>query len=157
MVVGTSVGALNGTVVADDPDAAADRLAALWSTVTREDVFGKTLPTAYRLASRQSSAIDSRALQAFVERAIASRDFADLKIPHTAITTDFDTGEMVSAARRRPDFRGDGEVRQSPRSFRLSSATVVASSMVELLRTYRSGWLRRRVLRRSWSSTADSR
>lgn len=95
MVVGTSVGALNGTVVADDPDAAADRLAALWSTVTREDVFGKTLPTAYRLASRQSSAIDSRALQAFVERAIASRDFADLKIAHTAITTDFDTGEMV--------------------------------------------------------------
>ena len=46
MIIGTSVGALNGTVVAEDPGGAADRLAALWSTVTREDVFGKTLPTA---------------------------------------------------------------------------------------------------------------
>ena len=40
-VVGTSVGALNGAVVAEDPDSAADRLAALWSSVTREMVFGK--------------------------------------------------------------------------------------------------------------------
>ncbi len=95
MIVGTSVGALNGTVVAEDPSGAADRLAALWSTVTREDVFGKTLPTAYRLASRKSSAIDSRSLQAFIEGAVTSRDFSDLKVPHTAITTDFDTGEVV--------------------------------------------------------------
>ena len=63
--------------------------------VTREDVFGKTLPTAYRLASRKSSAIDSRSPQAFIEGAVTSRDFSDLKVPHTAITTDFDTGEVV--------------------------------------------------------------
>ncbi len=54
MVVGTSVGALNGTIVAEDPESAPDRLAALWSSVVREDVFGKTLPTAYRLAPRVS-------------------------------------------------------------------------------------------------------
>ncbi|HAM22999.1 MAG TPA: patatin [Actinobacteria bacterium] len=95
MIIGTSVGALNGTVVAEDPGGAADRLAALWSTVTREDVFGKTLPTAYRLAARKSSAIDNKSLQAFIEGAVESRDFADLKVPHTAITTDFDTGEVV--------------------------------------------------------------
>mgnify|MGYP003525391004 FL=1 len=96
MVVGTSVGALNGTIVAEDPGSAPDRLAALWSTVTREDIFGKTLPTAYRLASRQSSAIDSRALQSFLERATSARSFADLKVPHTAVATDFETGEAVA-------------------------------------------------------------
>lgn len=95
MVLGTSVGSLNGTIVAEDPEAAADRLAALWATVTREDVFGKTLPTAYRLASRQSSAIDNRSLQTFIERAMPSRDFADLALPFTAVATDFDTGEAV--------------------------------------------------------------
>lgn len=95
MVIGTSVGALNGTIVAEDPSSAPDRLAALWSTVTREDIFGKTLPTAYRLASRQNSAIDNRALQTFLERATAARSFADLKVPHTAVATDFETGEAV--------------------------------------------------------------
>ncbi len=96
MVVGTSVGALNGTIVAEDPESAPDRLAALWSSVVREDVFGKTLPTAYRLASRQGSAIDNKALQSFIERATSARNFTDLKVPHTAVATDFDTGEAVA-------------------------------------------------------------
>lgn len=95
MVVGTSVGALNGTIVAEDPLSAPDRLAALWSTVTREDIFGKTLPTAYRLASRQGSAIDNRSLRTFLERATAARSFTDLKVPYTAVATDFETGEAV--------------------------------------------------------------
>lgn len=90
------MGALNGTIVAEDPARAPDRLAALWSTVTREEIFGKTLPTAYRLASRQGSAIDNRSLQAFTERATPARTFADLKIPHTAVATDFDTGEAIA-------------------------------------------------------------
>lgn len=94
-MVGTSVGALNGTVLAEDPDIAADRLAALWSTVTREDVFGKNLPSAIRVASRQSAAVDNQSLRSFVETATAARDFADLAIPHTAVATDFDSGEVV--------------------------------------------------------------
>lgn len=94
-VVGTSVGALNGTVLAEDPDIAADRLAALWSTVTREDVFGKNLPSAIRVASRQSAAVDNQSLRSFVETATSARDFADLAIPHTAVATDFDSGEVV--------------------------------------------------------------
>lgn len=95
MVVGTSVGAINGTVVAEDPEMAADRLAALWSTVVREDVFGKTLNAAMRVATRQPALIDNAPLRAFIERGVTARDFADLKIPHTAVTTDFNTGEAV--------------------------------------------------------------
>ncbi len=94
-VVGTSVGALNGAVVAEDPDSAADRLAALWSSVTREMVFGKISSTAFRMVQGEPAAVDSGSLRLFIESAMVSRDFADLKIPHTAVTTDFDTGEVV--------------------------------------------------------------
>ncbi len=95
-IVGTSVGSLNGAVVADDPSVASDRLAALWSTVTREDIFGKNLPTAVRVASRKPAAIDNNHLRSFIHRAVVARDFGELAIPHTSVATDFDTGEAVS-------------------------------------------------------------
>jgi NTE family protein len=44
LVLGTSVGAINGAAVAADPTlAGVERLAALWSTMGRGDVFGETL------------------------------------------------------------------------------------------------------------------
>jgi NTE family protein len=95
MVVGTSVGSLNGAVLAENPEMAADRLAALWSTVSRDQIFGKNLDAAYRVVSRQSAAFDNASLRAFVEVATTARDFADLAIPLTAVATDFDTGEVV--------------------------------------------------------------
>ena len=95
LVVGTSVGALNGVVLAERPDAPADRLAALWSTVSRGDIFGKNLPIALRVVSRQAAAVDNHDLSEFVSSAIAARDFSDLAIPFTAVTTDFDLGQMV--------------------------------------------------------------
>lgn len=39
VVVGTSVGAINGAVAAADPQGGAARLASIWSRVRREDVF----------------------------------------------------------------------------------------------------------------------
>lgn len=95
-VVGTSVGSLNGAVVADDPVVAADRLAALWSTVSREDIFGKNLPTAVRVASGKPAVVDNSHLRSFIHRAVAARDFSDLAIPLTSVATDFDTGEVVA-------------------------------------------------------------
>jgi len=95
MVVGTSVGSINGAVVADDPTVAADRLAALWSTVVREDVFGKTLDTAVRVAKRSPALIDNASLKKFIESALESRLFSDLAIPLTAVATDFEVGEAV--------------------------------------------------------------
>ncbi len=83
-------------MVAEDPLVGPDRLAALWSTVTREDVFGKNLPTAVRVASGKSAAVDNTHLRSFIERATVARDFSDLAIPHTTVSTDFDTGEVVA-------------------------------------------------------------
>lgn len=95
MVVGTSVGSLNATIVAENPELAADRLAAFWSKIRREDVFGSHLDTARRVMSGQANAVDPTALRNFIETAIEARTFEDLAIPHTAVTCDFDTGEVV--------------------------------------------------------------
>jgi len=48
LVVGTSIGAINGAIVAADPDAAVKRLAALWEAFASSSVFG---PVVRRLAA----------------------------------------------------------------------------------------------------------
>jgi len=48
IVAGTSVGSLNGAVVALDPASAANRLSHLWARLTREQVFPGGLPAQAR-------------------------------------------------------------------------------------------------------------
>lgn len=95
MVAGTSVGALNGAIVAEDPDGAADRLSALWSTVTRDQVFGTTTEAAINFLSRKPAALKNDGLRSLVERVLTSRDFSDLAVPFTAVATDFNTGDAA--------------------------------------------------------------
>lgn len=96
LVVGTSVGSLNGAVVAEDPAAAPERLTELWSTVTRQEIFGTLVKHAVNLAAGRPAAVSNEGLRAFIERAITARDFADLQLPLTAMATDFTTGRAVS-------------------------------------------------------------
>lgn len=95
-VVGTSVGSLNGAVIAEAPDTAAERLTDLWATVSRDEVFGGMLSAAMNLASGKPSAIKNDGLRALLERAVNARDFSELEVPHTAMATDFDTGVAVA-------------------------------------------------------------
>ncbi len=95
-VVGTSVGSLNGAVVAEDPQAAPDRLTELWSSVTKQEIFGTALNHAVSIATGRPSAVDNDGLRAFIERAISARTFEQLALPHTAMATDFDTGRAVA-------------------------------------------------------------
>lgn len=94
-VVGTSVGSLNGAIVAENPATAAERLTDLWSGMTRQAVFGNVLGTAVNLAKGKASAVPNTGLRSIIEQAVTARTFEDLRIPHTAVTTDFDTGEPV--------------------------------------------------------------
>lgn len=94
-VVGTSVGALNGAAVAENPTAAAGRLGLLWSSITRKEIFGKVLDNARALAARKGSLTDHEGLRAVLEDVLVARDFSELTLPLTAVTTDFDTGEPV--------------------------------------------------------------
>jgi NTE family protein len=94
-VVGTSVGSLNGAIVAENPAAAADTLRDLWEGMTRQAVFGKVLGTALNLAKGKASAVPNTGLRTVIEDSLQARTFEELRLPHTAVTTDFDTGEPV--------------------------------------------------------------
>ena len=95
-VVGTSVGSLNGAVVAEDPVTAPERLTALWGSVTKQEIFGTTINHAVNIATGRPSATHNDGLRSFIERAITARTFEELSIPHTAMATDFDTGRAVA-------------------------------------------------------------
>ena len=94
-VVGTSVGSLNGAVVAENPGIAHDRLVAWWANMNRQAVFGNVFGTALNLATGKASAVPNTGLRAVIESAMDARTFEELAIPHTAVTTDFSTGEAV--------------------------------------------------------------
>ena len=94
-VVGTSVGSLNGAVVAEEPDAASERLDELWATVSRDEIFGNVISTALNIATRKPSTANDAGLRAMIQRSLHSTVFSDLEIPLTAVTTDFDTGQAV--------------------------------------------------------------
>ncbi|MFN8124939.1 MAG: patatin-like phospholipase family protein [Candidatus Nanopelagicales bacterium] len=95
-VVGTSVGSLNGAVLAEDPEAAPERLTELWTSATRQEIFGNVMSHAVNLATGRPAAVSNDGLREFIERALSARVFGDLTVPFTAMATDFDTGRAIS-------------------------------------------------------------
>ena len=93
--VGTSVGSLNATVVADTPDIAGDRLAAFWAAITTDVVWGARRSMMMRMASLRPAVGDTSALQALLETATLGRSFEDLTLPLTAVAADATTGHLV--------------------------------------------------------------
>src|SRR3974390_2630905 len=91
--VGTSVGSVNGAVLALDPRSAANRLSHLWARMTRERVFpGGLLAQARTLQHTRTHLFPSTGLASFITDFIgADLTFADLALPFAAITTDIAT------------------------------------------------------------------
>ena len=63
--------------------------------MNRQAVFGNVFGTALNLATGKASAVPNTGLRAVIESAMDARTFEELAIPHTAVTTDFSTGEAV--------------------------------------------------------------
>lgn len=94
LVVGCSVGALNGTFLAMDPtpQRAAD-LVALWQRLTAREVFGSgTLRRLANLARRRDHLCAPDALRRLVRGWMPLADLADTVVPMHVITTDLHTG-----------------------------------------------------------------
>jgi len=93
LVAGTSVGSLNGAVLALDPKSAANRLSHLWAKMTRERVFpGGLLTQARTLQHTRTHLFPSTGLAAVITDFIgADLTFADLALPFAVITTDIAT------------------------------------------------------------------
>lgn len=93
LVVGTSVGSLNGAMLAEDAPSAADRLATVWSSVDRTAILpGGWLRAVRTIQASRAHLAEASGLRALLARHVAARTFADLPLPFAAVATDFVTG-----------------------------------------------------------------
>ena len=93
IVAGTSVGSLNGAVVALEPKSAANRLSHLWARLTRERVFpGGLLAQVRTLQHTKTHLFPSTGLAGVIGDFMgADITFADLALPFAAIAMDIAT------------------------------------------------------------------
>jgi NTE family protein len=94
IIVGTSVGSLNGAGLASDPTmAGVDMLEEVWLGISRERLFADgRLTRAWRLASRASHLWANEGLSELID-AFGVTDFADLAVPLRVIAADLVSGE----------------------------------------------------------------
>ncbi len=86
LVVGTSVGALNGAAIAADPSLeTVDRLQEVWTTLNQNAVFsGSPLSGARNLVRTRTALHSNQPLRAFIEEVLPRR-FEDLKVPFQCV------------------------------------------------------------------------
>lgn len=97
LVVGTSVGSVNGSLLALDPDKAPERLALIWSHMTRARVFpGGPLAQLRTLRANKKYLFPNTGLAGVLEEGLGGvNDFADLRLPFGAVAVDSLTGQPV--------------------------------------------------------------
>lgn len=96
MVVGSSVGALNGAYYAGDPTIEGiQRLDAIWRGLRRNDVFPLTWRTLTRFLYRRDFLVASDALRQLVDRNLTYRNLEDAKIPVHIVATNILSGGTV--------------------------------------------------------------
>jgi len=92
LVVGTSVGAINGAAIASGIDW--KDLAKLWCRITAKDLFQWNWQIFFKGAKANSFYTHER-LRRFLNQNLPARHFEDLKIPLFITGTDLETGRMV--------------------------------------------------------------
>jgi len=106
IVVGTSVGAINGAFVAADPVGAAGRLSELWKGAHLQRAFsGTLLGRAARLARSGTHLHAIEPLRRMLDDALPAKDFADLQLPFNCVAASierasarwFTSGPLVPA------------------------------------------------------------
>ena len=96
MVVGSSVGALNGAYFAGDPSLKGVlQLEAIWRGLTRHDVFPITWRTLLGFIRRRDFLIPHDGIQKLVDDHLPYRDLQDAKLPVHIVTTDIVSGDSV--------------------------------------------------------------
>jgi NTE family protein len=94
LVVGCSVGALNGGAIASGPSLGTlARLEALWLDLSAKDVWpARPLIGAVQLLRRRPAVNDNVGLRRVVERFLPGATFADLAVPFACVATSLATG-----------------------------------------------------------------
>jgi NTE family protein len=107
VVLGTSIGALNGAFVAADPTVeGAERLREVWQAVQRSGIFlDSPVRQAARVARYRTHLLSNAPLQQILERHLPVADFAGLEVPFQCVAACiedasgrwFDRGPIVPA------------------------------------------------------------
>ncbi|WNV89168.1 patatin-like phospholipase family protein [Umezawaea sp. Da 62-37] len=97
LVVGTSVGSVNGSLLALDPDGAPERLARIWKLMTRARVFpGGPIAQLRTLRTGKTHLFPNTGLADVISRGLGgATDFADLRLPFGAVAVDSVTGQPI--------------------------------------------------------------
>ena len=96
MVVGSSVGALNGAFYAGDPTlAGVQRLATIWRGLRRHDVFPIDWRTLLGFLWRRDFQIPHDGVRKLIDDHIPYRNLEDAKLPVHIVTTDIISGDSV--------------------------------------------------------------
>jgi NTE family protein len=96
MVVGSSVGALNGAFYAGDPTLeGVRRLAAIWRGLQRQDVFPLTWKTLLGFILRRDFLITHDGIRKLVDDHIPFRNLQDARLPVHIVTTDIISGDSI--------------------------------------------------------------
>lgn len=87
VVLGTSVGALNGAAIAAEPSiAAVERLEDIWTTLDENAVFsGSVLSGAANLVRTRTSLHSNEPLRRFLGELLPAKTFEDLKVPFQCV------------------------------------------------------------------------
>ncbi len=107
LVLGTSIGAVNGALVAADPSTAVtDRLVRLWASPEASEVYGDSVARQLRRFAARTHLHSPRPLRKLLERELgAGTTFADLRVPFRCCAANieraaehwFNTGPVVPA------------------------------------------------------------
>jgi len=96
LVVGTSVGSVNGAFLARDPRGAANRLTHIWEQVRREMVFpGHAMDRARTWHQHGTYLVPADGLRELLARILEVEKIEDLPLPFAANAMDLLTGQTV--------------------------------------------------------------
>ena len=96
MVVGSSVGALNGAYYAGNPTLkGVSQLETIWRGLRRADVFPLTLRTLFGFVWRRDFLITHDGIQKMIDDHLPYRNLQDARLPVHIVTTDIVSGNSV--------------------------------------------------------------
>jgi NTE family protein len=96
MVVGSSVGALNGAFYAGDPTLGGiEKLGDIWRSLTRQDVFPMSWRTVLSFLWRRDFLISHDGIRRLIDDHIPYRNLEDARIPVHIVTTDIISGDSI--------------------------------------------------------------
>jgi NTE family protein len=100
LVVGSSVGAINGAYLAGDPSLeGVRRLEAIWRGLQRRDVFPITWRSMLAAIARRGSLVDPGALRQLLEAHLPFRNLEQAPLPLHVVATDILGGALVKLSR----------------------------------------------------------